>query len=710
MTQPAIATPVPVQPRAPRPARRWLRWIARTGMVIGGLAVGLIVAELVFRARADGAFPHLNIYAADPELGVRLMPGASQRVSFGGNPVTEVRINSAGYRGAELPAPASDEVLVVGDSQVFGLGVEEHQTFSAVMAKASGKPVVNGGVPTYGPAEYRAVIAEQLTQRHPKTVVLTINLVNDLFEVQRPNKDRHAVWDGWAVRRETAPSSTIWFPGRDFVYRRSHLFFALRKWRNAGEQLDERGVPSEGTWKDIVSTGETISKERLAIDQARHQRLQDVTTAHQQLETAEQALDAKIESLLGDREGADSFTLASARANPGDIVSEDEDAESGRSVIVTAEHIAAAARVRAKLRKELENWANAHATGDAKEALASFEARDQALAKLTKLDVEKLQAALDPPLGAYIRDVKQLVEAGGARLVVLILPIDVQVSADEWKKYGATPIDMEPSKVLTKELVELCRTLGLSALDATPVLASAEPGAFLDKDIHMTPKGHAAVAAALAKTLAEAPPAPVVASDRSPLPVPDVYREAPEIVVKGSTDAACETKQVREWLRVRCARTEQAYPVSVEIEKDDGNQTLVMQMPLELTLMIPIVKGRELVATLGWTDKTRVLRVSWPDGAAKPTMAFDKPIKRTKPIAAPTYQDRMTFRSPVERAVCDCWQTVFGGERYNARDEVFTCPGAYGAPDQACVDRYYRSTAMCPELLACIRRDPASPP
>ncbi|MGE0871942.1 MAG: hypothetical protein AB7P03_25515 [Kofleriaceae bacterium] len=683
-------------------------------MVLGGLVVGLIVAELIFRARADGAFPHLNVYIADAELGVRLMPGASQKVAFGGNPVTHVQINSAGYRGDELPAPGTDEVLVVGDSQVFGLGVEQDQAFSAVLAKALGKTVINAGVPTYGPGEYRAVIAEQLAQRHPKTVVLTINLVNDLFEVQRPNKERHAVWDGWAVRRETAPSSTTAFPGRDFVYRRSHLFFALRKWRHADDQIDERGVPSEGTWKDLVATGEDVSKQRLAIQQARQQRLQEVTSAHQQLETAELALDAKVAEIaeadgkLGRTELE--FTLASARANPGDIVTEDDTGESGRSIVATAEHIAAAARVRAKLRKDLAKWAKAHATGDAKEALASFEARDQAIAKLTRLDVEKLQAALDPPLGAYIREVKQLVESGGARLVVVILPIDVQVSSEEWKKYGREPMDMEPSKALTHELVELCRSLGISALDATPVLASAEPGAFLDKDIHMTPKGHAAVAAALAKTFAEPPPKPVVASDRSAIPGPDVYRQAPEVVVKGSTEAACETKQVREWLRVRCSRTEDAYPRSIEIEKDDGTQTLVMHMPLEITLLIPVVQGRELVARLGWSDKTRVLRVSWPAGAAKPSMAFDKPVKLAKALGWPTFEERRTFRSPVERAVCDCWQRVFGGERYESRDEVFTCPGAYGAPDQACVDRYYRSMSTCPELLACIRRDPASPP
>ena len=49
--------------------------------------------EGVFRLRDHGAFPHLNVYRADAALGVRLVPGATEKISFSGNPVTSVRIN-----------------------------------------------------------------------------------------------------------------------------------------------------------------------------------------------------------------------------------------------------------------------------------------------------------------------------------------------------------------------------------------------------------------------------------------------------------------------------------------------------------------------------------------------------------------------------------------------------------------------------------------
>ena len=132
-----------------------------------GLLVGLGIAEVVFRARDEGAFAHVNFYVADADLGARLKPGATEKIRFGSkaNPVTSIRIDADGYRGGGLPPPGADEVVVVGDSQTFGLGVEEDQTFSAVLSRElGGRTVRNLGVPTYGPAEYNAVLKESLAK------------------------------------------------------------------------------------------------------------------------------------------------------------------------------------------------------------------------------------------------------------------------------------------------------------------------------------------------------------------------------------------------------------------------------------------------------------------------------------------------------------------------------------------------------------------
>jgi hypothetical protein len=198
------------------------------------------------------------------------------------------------------------------------------------------------------------------------------------------------------------------------------------------------------------------------------------------------------------------------------------------------------------------------------------------------------------------------------------------------------------------------------------------------------------------------------------------------VIVTGSTAAGCETKQVREWLRVLCSRTASARPPTrVDLERDDGNESLKLVMPHGVALVVPVVPGREYAAKITWPDRTRVLRVRWPEGDAKPTLAFDAPVVTGKPghldsFAAPGF-DRRRFDSDVERTICDCWNRVHGGNRFDGGNgEEFECLGAYGATDAACTATYPPDAGKpepgelrpgrCDRLLACIRRDPASPP
>src|SRR5690606_10351211 len=95
---------------------------------------------------------------------------------------------------------------------------------------------------------------------------------------------------------------------------------------------------------------------------------------------------------------------------------------------------------------------------------------------------------------------------------------------------------------------EDARGLGLRALDATAGLRRAQPGAFLDHDIHMTPKGHAALARALAEALnspLQVPlrlPEPGLPAGRSFAPITDEWQTAPEVKVTGSTALGCSTQ------------------------------------------------------------------------------------------------------------------------------------------------------------------------
>lgn len=738
MREPAIAASATAGvPAAPRTSARVLRWAVRFGMVVAGLAVGLVIAELGFRSRDDGAFPHVNFYVADSALGVRLEPNASEQIAFGGNPVTSLRTNSRGFRGADWPAPGPNEILVVGDSQVFGLGVEEGETFSAQLAQATGRTVINAGVPTYGPAEYKAMIAELIDLRKPTTVVLTLNMVNDLFEEHRPNAERHAVWDGWAVRKENAPTETTDFPFRSWLYRRSHLVFAVRKWMHDGDPVGDAGLGSEGSWHDLVVAGEGVAKSRVARTEqmkaqavARREALAKLTAADKELEQAMSEARYRDEGTGGYTETSyeefrrRSHEFNAAKANVGDIV-DDDFGEDARSIIVTAEHIRKGVQMRARLRAKLAEAMKASRKQADTAIAAKLGEREQAWKALTAPETAELQKLLDPPLAAYVRDVQSLVASRGARLVVVVLPIDVQVSETEWAKYGLPVTDMKPTLAYTHELVAATEAMGVSALDALPALAAAEPGAFLKGDIHMTAKGHAALAVALAKTIQNPPPE--IATEaivRSPVPLPPEWYEAKEIIVAGSTSAGCETKRVREWVRIMCGRTTKGDdPLRVGVTVDATRETLALAMPHQTSVVTPVQEGRDVVVDFVWTTHTRRLNFSWPAGAPKPTIAFEEPAKTggsKKPINPDevyAYNDyvelaegKVKFVSPVEEAICDCWNQLFGGLRIKGKrgkPDRFLCSGAYGSPDPTCTATY---ATDCTRMLECTRRDPASPP
>ena len=106
--------------------------------VVIGLSLGLVLTEAAFSWRADRAFPHINVLQSDPELAVRLIPGETQRVKVADNPTSTLTINASGWRGEDVTEPGS--IVVIGDSQVFGLGVDDDETTPAQLAALTGTP------------------------------------------------------------------------------------------------------------------------------------------------------------------------------------------------------------------------------------------------------------------------------------------------------------------------------------------------------------------------------------------------------------------------------------------------------------------------------------------------------------------------------------------------------------------------------------------
>ncbi|HEU4404056.1 MAG TPA: hypothetical protein VFS43_01995 [Polyangiaceae bacterium] len=680
------------------------------GRAAAGLGLGLLLAELAFYARDGGAFPHLNVYAADPVRGLRLRPDAETKVRFGGSAVTRVRLDGAGYRGASGRPWAEGGVLVVGDSQAFGLGVEAEEAFAARLGGALGAPVYNAGVPTYGPPEFAQVIDELAPKLKPKTVVYVVNFANDAFEAERPNRGRHVAWDGWAVRRETAPASVVEFPGRGWLFGRSHAFYAARQlwYRAGGPERDAEGAPSEGTWRDLLASAEALRDEQArTVAELERQAAgyeAEAAYARESARSAESRVRALVFRELKLKEGFEPAgeeyaptpgeLYRAAGGNPGDIVVPGF-GEEGRPVAASAKYLREAARLRQRLEAELRRRAEEAADSpEAREILGALSERDRLEARLSATLAKPLEVArASSPLARAVLGAKARAEAAGARFVLLFLPLDVMVSEAEWSKHRGGPVDLRPARVLVDDLLEAVRGAGATALDATEALAAAEPGAFLPGDLHMTPKGHEAVAAALAAALRAGPPAkspaPLVAlaEGRSRPPPPEAWDKAPEIAVLGSE--GCTAKKLREWLYVRCAPWHGPKVTGLEVTRGGLGEATAAVADGAATLVAPTPPGADLEAVFGWEGRPRKLVVRWGGDRVVPDMGFVDAAGAAPPKPGD---------AAASDALCACHRQVSGQP---------DCSTMVAAPDPDCLRTF---AGDCARLLACASGDPARAP
>ncbi|MFT5682260.1 MAG: hypothetical protein ACI8RZ_003178 [Myxococcota bacterium] len=622
--------------------------IVRIGV---GVLLGLIATEAAFSWRADGAFPHINVLQADPVLGVRLTPDTTQRIKVADNPTSALTINDAGWRGADFTEAGG--IVVVGDSQVFGLGVNDDETTPAQLAQITGKPTYNGGVPTYGPEEYLLVIEELCASQSPSAVVLVLNFANDLFELGRANTQRHRVWDGWAVRAETAPESVVAFPGRRWLFSQSHAVYALRRLLYTPDEQDAgQGFPSEGDVSDAMTA---MLSDHLSDSAPSDSEIQALIGIISETSTERLTLDERMTELMrGSVPYTDEEQLAleavESRARPGDIVHE-RYAEASRDIEVTAAMLRQGARLQRNMKQRFQEWLEENPDHDLAVKLRENSAIRKQMS--TQIDEASERIAADLAAASPFQDVltraRAITDRHNAELVVVALPLDVQVDPEEWRKYGEEPSDMSETLPLLDGLTAAAHRMGIRSLSAAQPLRDAQPGAFLNADIHLTPHGHRALAEAIARTLdAPAPllhPGDGIPEGRSRVPLAADWVGLAENTVRGSTRNNCVTQRIREWQRVTCMVPHNAQWTPIAVTLEAGSAETMLLSALGLTnLITPLMPGQDLSAVFHWGSRnerlgrTERLNITWKDG--EPVMAFSpvdvEPVQEppTSPLAA----------------------------------------------------------------------------
>ena len=187
---------------------------------VGVALVGEAGLRLAGSWRAAGERERLTAYASSRTLSHRLRPDWEARFAYNDFD-TLVRTNHLGFRSAEPRGDARDErsrILVLGDSFAFGWGVENDETFSAVLERglaSRGRPaeVWNAGVPGYSADQHYVFLRDEGFALLPDLILLAV-CSNDTHEL---------AWKQLTLDARGLPTSVR--SKRHFINRRGEMRF-----------------------------------------------------------------------------------------------------------------------------------------------------------------------------------------------------------------------------------------------------------------------------------------------------------------------------------------------------------------------------------------------------------------------------------------------------------------------------------------------------
>lgn len=119
-----------------------------------------------------------------------------------------------------------------------------------------------------------------------------------------------------------------------------------------------------------------------------------------------------------------------------------------------------------------------------------------------------------------------------------------------------------------------------------------------------------------------APPSGSAApAGQSPPPTTDEWNKVTgEVTVLGSSALACETKGLREWVRVSCRGDDKVRgkPTAVTVENSKGKEVLKFASGGVTSIVFRFEAGTKVEATFKWERLTKKFLSEWAPGAPKP--------------------------------------------------------------------------------------------
>jgi lysophospholipase L1-like esterase len=144
--------------------------LRKVALLVAGSLLSLLLIESICRVRErvvmHDAVRRRAVPVADSELGQRMPPNSPDH-------------DARGFRNRS--ASASAEIVAIGDSQTWGVNVQQENAWPQDLERISHHSVYNMAVGGYGPVQY-LVLSEEAFELSPKVVIVAVYLGNDLFD------------------------------------------------------------------------------------------------------------------------------------------------------------------------------------------------------------------------------------------------------------------------------------------------------------------------------------------------------------------------------------------------------------------------------------------------------------------------------------------------------------------------------------------------
>jgi len=251
------------------------RVVGKLGLLLAGTALALLAAEVVVRLAAPYARDHVmpsGTFDMDDALGWRL---ASERTGRHRTRYFDVvyRTNRAGFRDRQRVADQAAEtwrMLVYGDSQVFGWGVEVADRFTNRLEEQSaGAQVWNLAVPGYG-------LDQQIISYASLADDIAVDQV--VFYVSRASLSRSTtgkIYRKFKPRFELAPEGLRQVPipaganrGDNLLYRvvsPFYLPYLLERGRATLRQRDAGGSGAQSAADQLTALDEALVRHAIGL-------------------------------------------------------------------------------------------------------------------------------------------------------------------------------------------------------------------------------------------------------------------------------------------------------------------------------------------------------------------------------------------------------------------------------------------------------------